>query len=196
MFVNIPSVNCVTERTSTKIVYDSLRPSRIVVTSQKNLFRKHNGQLIIKTNASIPVILKDIQNNSDETQDKKYIYLGFMPAVNRYVVQVMYYERSEFLLISKNGDKTVVWNIPYQSTNNKYFISLSKGLEYSINPNGLQIFKLEGDKLVKNCEIIIKQHEPEEIKWKNKMSFVLKSHAVNGDGLPVRSYKFTEFLLR
>jgi hypothetical protein len=168
------SSDCLIESVSSRKSYLGLRQTSKVVLSDTNLFKKVGGVLILNLSQEKKVVLRDFIKADDETEVKRYNYLGFSNAINRFVIEVTYYEKSDFLLVSKDGEMDIIWDVPYASSDGKTLIALSKGMENAVYPNGFQLFKINSNGLFKVCEKLVTSYEPSDLRWIDNRVFVLE----------------------
>lgn len=192
----IGSNNCPNEQQSNKVEYDHSKKAAVPVLSQKNLFKKNKGQLTIVVKQMKKIIFKDLHSLSDETANKEFIYLGYISVIDNFLIQVMNYESSEYILVSKSGEKVSIWDIPYISDDNKTIVIVSKGIENSATQNGLQILNFLNGEVINTCSINIKVNEPIDVRWNDHNYFVVKYSHLNGERSSVKNYTYNKFSVK
>jgi len=142
---------------------------------KKMPFTKINGITKLKLFDSSYIVLKDKGEQTDNI-DKKVYHLKGLLLERFYVVLANYYETGEYLLIDKkNGNCIALWGEPYVSPDGSHIVSFSGSLDYDMEPNGIQLYDIEADKIKLNWEFKITDWQPEAIAWKgNRTIMVLK----------------------
>lgn len=144
-------------------------------------FRKENGvlSLQIKDEWKLLTCFRDTMNapESDDTDIRKYKYLGQLKPINKYVVGGYFWEFYECYLVDKaTGKVDTTWTSPSLSPDNRLLASLS--LPYGLEglPNGIQIFKVEndGEQITKYFEINQEEWSPYESYWESNDSIIIK----------------------
>lgn len=134
-----------------------------------------NNKKVALTN--IPLIAVSADNDTSiEDYYERYWYQGFNEDIEKYVVYVLLYETSHFLLIDKKtGDKSTFYNEPMISPNKEYFICGASNLrdEHDEDFNGLQLYK-NASKIVLTASRQLKKWGPTEIKWLGNSSLLVK----------------------
>ncbi len=129
-----------------------------------------------KPNYPSSVIFKDTLVNIGDTEEREYHYLGHFPNLENYLVSGAFWEHYECYLINKEtGSKTTIWSRPFLSPNSKYFANLS--LPYGLEglPNGIQIWKIEGQShLSKYLELDQQIWVPDDFIWETDNSLILR----------------------
>jgi len=128
--------------------------------------------IIIKCIAN-QVVLKN--DTSDGDSMVRYEYLATLPEIGYVHVKAWCWEWTEdFFVNLKNGRQFYFWSDPIVSPNNKLIVSYCMDMDAQFMPNGLQLFKIEGDSIVKIFERKISDWGPEEVKWESDSSIVIK----------------------
>ena len=169
------SIDCAKELPATRTTFNNLKITSTAALTSKGLFKNISGKLVLKFKNSKDFTFRDFVDSDDETAIRTHDYLGFSPVLDRFVVQLKYYERSEILLISKSCEVDTLWEIPYVSADGKMAVALSRGVEYEVYNNGFQIFGIGPKGLFKVCEKKIIGYEPIALRWSGNKSFVLKA---------------------
>lgn len=170
-----PSADCAKELPATRAIFEKLKSTSTTSLTSKGLFKNTAGKLILKFQNGKNVTFKDFANPEDETAVKTHNYLGFSQALNRFLVQLKYYEHSEVLLISKECEVDTLWEIPYVSADGKMAISLSRGIEYEVYNNGFQVSTINSKGFFKICDKKIISYEPMALRWSSNKSFILET---------------------
>ncbi|RZA03355.1 MAG: hypothetical protein EOP47_03355 [Sphingobacteriaceae bacterium] len=151
----------------------SFRP---IVSKVLPVVKKRSGAMRLELFNGKYITLKDVTTGND-VDKKEYIFKELLFS-RFYVVLGKYYETGEYLLIDrKNGDIVKLWGRPYFSPNNhQYVAAFSGSLDYDMMPNGIQLFKVDSDKISLEWEYIIEDWQPDGLAWKdNKTLLVIKN---------------------
>lgn len=183
---------CLRQIKSSAKEYGSLKEFMPLLSNKKKFFSK-NGILSIKINPNKSVNFVDVRANTDDVDSKKYLFLGCVDILSSFIVQENGYELSSIIMISKNGNKTNLWSLPYTSRDGRTVVCLSQGIETDLVPNGLQVLQMKNGEVVKSCKTYLNGYEPQNIRWLNNVTFVLKSQGVGSNGLKVNKYKYDKF---
>ena len=165
---------CVQESSSNEQLFRNLKLTKTALLAGKNLVKKLNGRIVLSLEEGKKMSFSDYSSNEDESLIKTYTYLGFSHQMNLYFVQLMRYESSDYITISKKGKIDTLWSQPYVSPQGKTAVALSRGLEYEVYSNGFQVYETKTGGLTKVCTKIIEKYEPMDLRWINEKSFVLK----------------------
>lgn len=157
------------------------RQTRPAVAPVTFLVRKRNGQLIIPTSKG-PQVYRDvvvdeasIRRGIGDEATTTYTYRGFLTRFQRHVVEVNFYETSEWWLIGNDGRRLTLYGPPQYSPDQQSIATICPGLEYSGGqPNALQLFRLQDGMLRKAWELRPENWEPAEIFWLNNNTLYLK----------------------
>ncbi|MET4106747.1 hypothetical protein [Hymenobacter sp. UYP22] len=140
-----------------------------------------NGQFVIPTSTgpqtfrNVVIDEKAIANGHGEEETTQYTYHGFLPGLRRHVVEVAFYETSEWWLISPEGRRLTLYGRPVYGPDQQRIATICPGLEYSGGqPNALQIFRLQNGTLRPLWEVRPTSWEPEELFWVDKNTLYLK----------------------
>ncbi len=119
------------------------------------------------------VVLKDKGIGTDDVDKKEYHLKGML--LNKfYVVLANDYETGEFLLIDKNDGLIVkLWGEPYTSPDKSHIASFSGSLDYDMQPNGIQLYKIDHNNISLDWEYKITDWQPEDIAWKNNKTLIV-----------------------
>jgi hypothetical protein len=141
-----------------------LTPATITKIHSVTILRLLNGK---------QVVLKDI-GKGDDTDIKTYSLKGLLRD-RFYVILAKYYDAGEYLVIDKRtGSEARLWGEPYISQDGSYIASFSGSLDYDMMPNGIQLFKVDNDKIIREWEYKITDWQPEDISWKDNKTFLIK----------------------
>ncbi len=106
---------------------------------------------------------------------ESYQLIDYHQPVGFYQFVVSHYEERENLLISaETGEKFLVWDYAFLSPDSQRFFVCSYDLEAGFAPNGMQVWKVKGNKLVKEFELQIPNWGPVEPVWLNNKELLFK----------------------
>jgi len=132
----------------------------------------NSDSIIIKCNEK-EVVLKNDTTDGDSMVT--YEYRTILPEIGYVHIKALCWEWTEDILINlKNGKQFTFWLDPIVSPNNKLIVSSCFDLEAQFMPNGIQLFKIQGDSIVKIFDKEISDWGPEEVKWESDTSIVIK----------------------
>jgi len=189
------NASCPTQSVSNAVDFNKLK-SFLPVLSNKEMFKSKNGKLSIKTSANKSVQFIDKAPNTDDTNSRKYSFLGCIDVLNSFIVQEAGYELNSIIMITKNGEKLKLWSIPYASSDGKAIVCLSQGLETDLVPNGIQVFQMKNGEVASSCEIHLKHYEPQSLRWLDNRSFILKSQTLEENEAKSKKYYYKKFVLK
>lgn len=127
---------------------------------------KINNKLVLPLNNNKEKVFCDTLSNTENPKMLEYIYKGFIGQINMYVVLEKSFAKGEYILIDKaTGIETKIWDEPMPSPDNRYVATCSSALGTQIEPNGIQIWKLDNYKLRLFQQIKTDQWEPASLQW-------------------------------
>lgn len=131
---------------------------------------------------------------NDTTEDwgnfVNYNYIKSYKNIDYWLIEAIFYEGRLYLLLDKeNGNKIWIWGAPIFSPNNKYFITNSCDLQAAYDPNGFQLFEIKNNKVIKSWEKEINDWGPDEIKWKDERTILIKKLKYDTNNKELYSYK-------
>lgn len=138
-----------------------------------NIDLKEGEKIKIRLENDSVQIFSDTLTNTDNPVQRVYRYMGKYQEINKHLVEASYWENFYYLLIDgHDGLIDTLWSKPYFSENNSFIIarSLTFGVEGS--PNGLQIWKLFNNELIKIIEINQQEWIPQDIVWESEKSLL------------------------
>ena len=118
-----------------------------------------------------------------------YSYLGFLPKLRQHVVEVAYWENTDWLIIEENGNMVRLVSPPNYSPNRQNILAGSCGIEYEMAPNRVQVFKTKNNKLALAWEITPELWEPTEAFWGNDSTVFVKQKWFKYNGTSVDRYR-------
>ena len=157
----------------------------IVVTKPTTTFplKKVRGRIVIPT-AKGPKIFQDKAIGTDDIEQAEYVYQGYLPQFGYHVVEAHLWERTQWILLDKQGRYLEFYEAPLFSPDLKSFVVASSGIEYSVYPNEIQLFRFENGrwrqvwKLEPSVEPM--SWEPDEIRWLSNLTLLLEKKMWTG----------------
>ncbi|RTQ46508.1 hypothetical protein EJV47_21375 [Hymenobacter gummosus] len=132
--------------------------------------------------------LRDYHQHTDFDGQVGYQHHGYLAAVRLHLVEVTYYESTEWWLVSYDtGAVTRLWNRPQFSPNQQRVATYSAGLEYSAVPNGVQVFQVTPGRLTPLVTLRPDGWEPQRLAWRDNRT--LDVQAKVGPNLEHTVYK-------
>lgn len=161
---------------------------------KNNKFKLKSGRLDILTKNGVKVSFVDQDSRTDETATKTYEYLGEIQSIGSFFVNEMGYEVGSVIMVTKSGKKVKVWDAPYVSQDGKLAVALSQSIDSELAPNGIQVLSLVNGEVVSKCDLYLKHLEPQDIRWINNTSFVIKFQAFTEEGNRVNKFSYKKFI--
>lgn len=161
--------------------------------------KARNGQLVIPTTGGsqtfrdVVIDEKAIANGHGEAETTHYTYHGFLPGLQRHVVEISYYETGEWWLISPEGRRLTLYGQPKYAPGLQRVAASSAALEYEAGqPNIVQLFQLQQGVLRPLWEVRPASWEPQELFWTDANTLYLKRREFpQGQEGPVSYWKLT-----
>ena len=185
--------DCPTATPASAAFYESLKPTNVIILSKTPIINKSKNAYKIPILNKNFITLKDSGNIFHEDEGTVFKYLGYTNVLNGYFFLKKSNENYAYFFISTKGFTTKFRDYPFVSNDKNKVIVLSRGIENSMFLNTLEVFSINNGNIKKRCEIKISKIEPEEIRWITNSDFVLKSHKVTTDGLPLKKYMYTKY---
>ena len=158
---------------SAKAAYTQAKKSCVVNTPQATFpLKKQRGRIIIPV-VKGQRVFKDRGVGTDNDDQAQYEYLGYLPQFGNHVVLAHLWERTQWLLIAKNGKQLELYDAPLYSPSGKSFVVISAGLEYSVYPNSLRLFRFEGQSWREIWALEPTKWEPIEVCWTSESTLLL-----------------------
>ena len=145
--------------------------------------KKVRGRIVIPTTKG-PKVLQDKAVGTDDTEQAEYIYQGYLPQFGYHVVEAHLWERTQWILLDKQGRYLEFYEAPLFSPDLKSFVIASPGIEYTVYPNEIQLFRFENGrwrqvwKLEPSVEPM--SWEPDKIRWLSNLTLLLKKKMWTG----------------
>ena len=159
---------------------------------------KKGNQLTIPTTKG-PLVLQDIVVGETEVQQGRtedeytlYTYRGYLSHFHRHLVEVGYYETTQWWLIAENGLRLTLWGKPQYAPDQNSMVAICAGLDYSGGqPNVVQLFQIKSGVLQKVWEMRPTTWEPKEIFWTSPTSLYLRRESYGGATTSTSYWKLT-----
>ncbi|MES2733277.1 MAG: hypothetical protein V4714_16130 [Bacteroidota bacterium] len=168
-FVN-PTENIIKQVAPETDNYESMyKPVEQYLIEQENLpFNRVNNCWVIKLSSGKTTQLCDKSGKQAVDDYTGYKLIYYHSPVHFYQFSVSYYEEGENMLVNaETGEEFNVWNYAYLSPDHQRFIVCSYDLDAGFSPNGIQMWKVSGDKLVKEFELELPDWGPADPVWVN-----------------------------
>lgn len=143
-------------------------------------FKKRRGRIVIPTVkgqkilADIVVDEAFINQGHSEAEMTEYIYLGYLTAFQAHLIQVQFYETTQWLLIDASGRQIELWGEPVFAPDMKHIAASCMGIEYGGGqPNIIQLLELKNGILSTAWSLEPKTWEPYSICWSCSNSLLL-----------------------
>lgn len=141
---------------------------------RKGLTKQH-GVLRIPLRNGRQKILADKHLNTDEDDQVRYTYRGYLLDFKQHLVLAEYYETGEWLLVSEEGNTLVLWSEPLSSPDRTKLVTYAGNLDYDMMPTGLQLFQLVQGRLVRQWEHKETRWNPQRLFWQTNQQLCLQA---------------------
>lgn len=116
---------------------------------------------------------------SKYSQIADYAFEHYYKELELIVFRQQWYEGNGYLILNrKTGKKYLTIGPPIISPNNKFFVAIKADLEAQYSPNGIQLFEI-GEEIVLKLDYRIKQIGPSRVSWTDDMTFLLEAYTAN-----------------
>lgn len=132
--------------------------------SQPGAAVRHGDTLVLSLAAAAALQLTDHAKLCDQEPEncRSYVLMGIFPKAHAFVVQLFYYEGSDFILIDSNtGKQTPLNGTPAFSPDGGEFLVAPHDDENDSGPNNLEIWRRQDDGAVLEWAHTIKQAQRE-----------------------------------
>ncbi|MDR6565350.1 hypothetical protein [Chitinophaga ginsengisegetis] len=151
------------------------------VLAKDSLVKREGNKLTIQLENGKQRIMAN--NNNDGEDYIGYTYAGSYPAIKRKGFFVTYYEGSAFELVNiLNGDSMVTWSAPAISPDKKYIITASMDLVAAFDPNGFQLFSVNGNEIKAVGEASLDDWGPGMVHWINNKTILSEYITIDEEG--------------
>jgi len=155
---------------------DTNERRRILIDSSK--VKRVGDSLIISTKRK-RVVFVNFMDGMDGTEGREYHYLYFDEKHNVWVVQGLYWEFADAILVdNENGDTVNVFDLYSFSPDAKYIFGASNA---EMNGYGQILEKINGhyQKIAEEVEL---NWIPEQVKWIDKKSILISTYPIDDKG--------------
>ncbi|TPG67522.1 hypothetical protein EAH73_07375 [Hymenobacter nivis] len=169
-----PTAVRVTFKSLTKSAY--LQAKKGCVTAKPRVtfpFKKGRGRIVIPT-AKGQKIYQDKRQGTDDDDQAQFEYAGYTPQFGYHAITAHLWERTQTFLIDKNGQQLELYDAPQYAPDMKSFVVASSGLEYSVYPNSIRLFRFENRAWREVWSIAPKTWEPGQICWVSPNALLLR----------------------
>lgn len=151
------------------------------VLAKDTLVKREGNKLTIRLGNGKQRIMAN--NNSDGEDYIGYTYAANYPSIKRKGFFVSYYEGSAFELVNtQNGDSQVTWSAPAISPDKKYILTASMDLVAAFDPNGFQLFSVNGNDIKAVGEASIDDWGPGLVQWINNKTILSEYITIDEEG--------------
>ncbi|NLV66264.1 MAG: SH3 domain-containing protein [Spirochaetes bacterium] len=127
---------------------------------------KRNGNTLT-IRCSNGKVVEFTDENSETDQYMGYLLRHHYKIPNLYLIFIQYYEGGEYYILnSAGGEQEKIWDVPVFSPDNTRFICTSEDLEAGYGYTGIQVFRIENSKFIKEYEVKL-QWGPSHPVWVN-----------------------------
>jgi hypothetical protein len=127
---------------------------------------------------------------SDEYID--YSYKGHWDSLNFLIFETAIYEELIYFIYDLDkGKKVYLWNQPILSPDKEMILSYSYDLIAGFQPNGIQMFRITDQGLVKEFELEFFNWGPDSCYWLNNNEFILKRNIIDFETYNIEKEEYT-----
>ncbi|WP_022826230.1 hypothetical protein [Hymenobacter norwichensis] len=141
----------------------------------RNRLTKQHGVLRIPLRNGRYKVLADKHPNTDDVEQVRYTYRGYLLDFKQHLISVEYYETGEWLLVSEEGNTLVLWSEPLSSPDRTKLVTYAGNLDYEMMPTGLQLFQLVQGQLVRQWEHKEMNWNPQRLFWRTNQQLYLQA---------------------
>jgi hypothetical protein len=175
----------VTSSPLTKAAY--LAAAKAAVVTKPTLtfpVKKQKGRIVIPTSKG-PKVFQDKGVGTDNDDQEQYEYMGYLPQFKCHFLMGHFWEHTQAVLVPASGEKQLVlYGQPAFSPDLKSFVSIASGIEYSVYPNEIRLFRFENGRWQQRWKLEPSVEpatwEPEEILWLSNSTLLLKKKVWSG----------------
>ena len=175
----------VTSSPLTKAAY--LAAAKAAVVTKPTLtfpVKKQKGRIVVPTSKG-PKVFQDKGVGTDDDDQQEFEYTGYLPLFKYHLLMGHFWERTQSLLVPANGEEHVeLYGKPSFSPDFKNFVSIASGIEYSVYPNEIRLFRFKNGRWrrVWKLEPSVEPAtwEPETIHWLSNTTLLLKKKMWTG----------------
>jgi hypothetical protein len=149
------------------------------IRNSEKYLKKYFGKYFSKEDSTLIIQLqngKTLQFPEWDTPNGiGYRFENYFPEVNYFLLEVIYVEGNSWMLINRrNGAKNLISGQPYFSPDKTKFIAANTDLEAGFSFNGLELYSIQSDSLMKEGKVEIKNWGPENVKWISNSELEIK----------------------
>ncbi len=183
---NRPTNDSLNEYSITKATADDFNKAKKAFINKTDYYtkkiKKVNGKIILPVEEKL-VSFTDTLLDTDNSDIRQYEYIGQFSEIGFYIIKGVFWEHLEYYLIdTRTGKQTTIWNSPSLSPNNKFIANLSMPYGFEGVPNGIQVWRIEknidylkGSNSVSNyLEIDQQIWTPLDFVWDSDNAIILK----------------------
>ena len=163
--------------------------------------KKVHGRIVIPTTKGRKVFTDTVVDEAfmkkghGEEESIQYTYLGYLPDYVSHLLQIQYYETTQWLFVSASGQQTELWGEPVFSPDMKHIASSCMGIEYGGGqPNIIQVLELQNGNPVEVWSTEPKAWEPYQLCWTSNGSLLLSKEMWIGKN-PGTTFTYAKLLL-
>ena len=134
--------------------------------------RKERGRIVIPTTKG-QKIYQDKGLGTDNDDQARFEYAGYTPQFGYHTVTARLWERTQTYLIDKDGRQLELYDAPQYAPDMKSFVVGSSGLEYSVYPNSIRLFRFDNLAWREVWSVEPKTWEPYSICWTSATTLLL-----------------------
>jgi hypothetical protein len=186
---------------SVRVVFSSLSrqaylqaKKSCLITKPQIIFplKKQRSRIVIAT-AKGKRVFQDKGIDTDNDDQARYEYLGYLPQFESHVILAHLWERTQWFLIDKTGKQLEFYGAPVYSPDSESFIVIAAGLEYPVYPNSLRLFRFEGQRWREVWTLEPTNWEPFDVCWSSANTLLLskKTWAIQNLGNTLTYSKIT-----
>ncbi|MFD1468935.1 hypothetical protein ACFQ48_11930 [Hymenobacter caeli] len=190
-----PAAVRVTFKALTKSAY--LQAEKGCVATQPRVtfpLKKERGRLVIPT-AKGQRTYRDKGQGTDNDDQAQFEYAGYTPQFGYHTVTAHLWERTQTFLIDKNGQQLELYEAPQYAPGTKSFVVASSGLEYSVYPNSIRLFRFENRAWREVWTLEPTMWEPDDICWTSPTTLLLSKKMWTGKS-PGNTFTYAELVIK
>ena len=164
--------------------------------------QKQRRRLIIPTakgqKVFTDIVIDDAAMKRGHGEDEMTIhtYRGFLPDFRCHLIEVQFYETSQWLLVSDSGQQIVLWGKPLFSPDGKHIIATCMGIEYGGGqPNSLELLARQGGGWRTVWHLEPATWEPYQVAWASPTTLLLSKKMWTGKN-PGNTFTYARFAIQ
>ncbi|MEW6467801.1 MAG: hypothetical protein AB1458_02700 [Bacteroidota bacterium] len=155
------------------------------------LITMHDSVYLIRLGSGDTATLVEKRINPlDESDVVQYTYMGRLGGIPFIVFECTYYESYGYMMMNLNTGKTfdMFWGEPRLSPDGEHVFSSQYDMESGFLPNGLQLFRLQGDEIVPLWQKELTQWGPTSARWADAKSICFAQETPGGPNGQIVNY--------